>query len=144
MPHIVRAPPMHGWFIVKDMVVLLYHVDAKNIWVVEQKFWRRGRSYHTLGSCDHGGSWSRFAGHESSRDLGPILLLTDPGPDPGRRGGGSCSVGRGGGAKCDIPAQGFIRLIVNSYQQGASYFLEAYLERACELSVLGPEQSWDR
>jgi hypothetical protein len=40
----------------------------------------------------------------------------------------------------DILAQGLIKLIVYSYQQGASYFSEAYLERTSKLSVLGLEQ----
>jgi hypothetical protein len=40
----------------------------------------------------------------------------------------------------DILAQGLIELIVYSYQQGASSFLEAYLERTSKLSVLGLEQ----
>jgi hypothetical protein len=43
----------------------------------------------------------------------------------------------------DIPTQGLIELIEYSYQQGASYFLEAYLERIYGLSVLGLEQYWD-
>ena len=40
----------------------------------------------------------------------------------------------------DIPAQGLIELIEYSYQQGASSFSEAYLERTSKLSVLGLEQ----
>jgi hypothetical protein len=40
----------------------------------------------------------------------------------------------------DILAQGLIELIEYSYQQGASSFLEAYLERTSKLSVLGLEQ----
>jgi hypothetical protein len=52
---------------------------------------------------------------------------------------------------CDIPAlvdgdilaQCLIELIEYSYQQGASYFSEACLERTSRLSVLSPEQSWD-
>jgi hypothetical protein len=40
----------------------------------------------------------------------------------------------------DILAQGLIELIEYSYQQGASSFLEAYLERTSRLSVLGLEQ----
>jgi hypothetical protein len=43
----------------------------------------------------------------------------------------------------DIMAQGLIEEIEYSYQQGASYFLEAYLQRTSRLSVLGLEQSWD-
>jgi hypothetical protein len=39
-------------------------------------------------------------------------------------------------------AQGLIELIEYSYQQGASYFLESYLERTSKLSVLGLEQFW--
>jgi hypothetical protein len=42
----------------------------------------------------------------------------------------------------DIMAQGLIELIVYSYQQGASSFLEAYLKRTSKLSVLGFEQFW--
>jgi hypothetical protein len=37
-------------------------------------------------------------------------------------------------------AQGLIELIEYSYQQGASSFSEAYLERTSKLSVLGFEQ----
>jgi hypothetical protein len=37
-------------------------------------------------------------------------------------------------------AQGLIELIEYPYQQGASYFSEAYLERTSKLSVLGLEQ----
>jgi hypothetical protein len=37
-------------------------------------------------------------------------------------------------------AQGLIELIEYPYQQGASSFLEAYLERTSKLSVLGVEQ----
>jgi hypothetical protein len=40
----------------------------------------------------------------------------------------------------DILAQGLIKLIEYSYQQGASSFWEAYLERTSKLSVLGFEQ----
>jgi hypothetical protein len=40
----------------------------------------------------------------------------------------------------DILAQGLIGLIEYPYQQGASYFSEAYLERTSNLSVLGLEQ----
>jgi hypothetical protein len=40
----------------------------------------------------------------------------------------------------DVLAQGLIELIEYPYQQGASSFLEAYLERASKLSVLGLEQ----
>jgi hypothetical protein len=40
----------------------------------------------------------------------------------------------------DILAQGLIELIVYSYQQGASSFSEAYLERTSKLSVVGLEQ----
>jgi hypothetical protein len=43
----------------------------------------------------------------------------------------------------DILAQGLIELIEYSYQQGASSFSEACLERTSGLSVLGPEHSWD-
>jgi hypothetical protein len=44
---------------------------------------------------------------------------------------------------CEILVQGLIELTEYSYQQGASYFLEACLERTSRLSVLGLEQSWD-
>jgi hypothetical protein len=44
----------------------------------------------------------------------------------------------------DILAQGLIKLIEYSYQQDASSFLEAYLERTSRLSVLGSEQFLDR
>jgi hypothetical protein len=40
----------------------------------------------------------------------------------------------------DILAQGLIELIEYSYQQGASSFSEAYIERTSKLSVLGLEQ----
>jgi hypothetical protein len=40
----------------------------------------------------------------------------------------------------DILAQGLIELIEYSCQQGASSFLEAYLERTFKLSVLDLEQ----
>jgi hypothetical protein len=40
----------------------------------------------------------------------------------------------------DILAQCLIELIEYSYQQGASSFSEAYLERTSKLSVLGLEQ----
>ena len=40
----------------------------------------------------------------------------------------------------DILAQGLIELIEYSYQQGASSFSEAYLERSSKLSVLGLKQ----
>jgi hypothetical protein len=43
----------------------------------------------------------------------------------------------------DILAQCLIELIEYSYQQGASYFFEACLERTLRLSALSPEQSWD-
>jgi hypothetical protein len=42
--------------------------------------------------------------------------------------------------RCDILAQGLIELIEYPYQQGASSFLEAYLERTSKLSMLGLEQ----
>jgi hypothetical protein len=52
------------------------------------------------------------------------------------------------GVDCDIMAsvnghflaQCLMELIEYSYQQGASYFSEAYLERISRLSVLGLEQ----
>jgi hypothetical protein len=37
-------------------------------------------------------------------------------------------------------AQGLIELIEYPYEQGASSFLESYLERTSKLSVLGLEQ----
>jgi hypothetical protein len=40
----------------------------------------------------------------------------------------------------DILAQGLMELVEYSYQQGASSFSEAYLERTIKLSVLGLEQ----
>jgi hypothetical protein len=40
----------------------------------------------------------------------------------------------------DFLAQGLIELIEYQYQQGASSFLDAYLERTSKLSVLGLEQ----
>jgi hypothetical protein len=40
----------------------------------------------------------------------------------------------------DILVQGLIKLIVYSYQQGASSFSEAYLKRTSKLSVFGLEQ----
>jgi hypothetical protein len=40
----------------------------------------------------------------------------------------------------DVLAQGLIELIEYPYQQGASSFSEAYLERTSKLSVLGLEQ----
>jgi hypothetical protein len=47
------------------------------------------------------------------------------------------------GVDCDILAHGLIGSIEYSYQQGASSFLEAYLERTSRLSLLGLEKSWD-
>jgi hypothetical protein len=44
------------------------------------------------------------------------------------------------GNTCDILAQGLIELTEYPYQQGASYFSKAYLERTSKLSVLGLEQ----
>jgi hypothetical protein len=44
------------------------------------------------------------------------------------------------GVDCDILAQGLIELIEYPYQQGASSFSEAYLERTSKLSVLGLEK----
>jgi hypothetical protein len=52
-----------------------------------------------------------------------MLLLWYPGPWDG-----------------DFLAQGLIELIEYPYQQGASSFSEAYLERTSKLSVLGLEQ----
>jgi hypothetical protein len=43
----------------------------------------------------------------------------------------------------DISVQSLIELIEYSYQQGASSFSEACLEKTFRLSVLGSEQSWD-
>jgi hypothetical protein len=43
----------------------------------------------------------------------------------------------------DILTQGLKELIEYSYQQGASSFLKANLERTSRLSVLGLEKSWD-
>jgi hypothetical protein len=44
------------------------------------------------------------------------------------------------GVDGDFLAQGLIELIEYPYQQGASSFSEAYLERTSKLSVLGLEQ----
>jgi len=46
-------------------------------------------------------------------------------------------------AKCDTPAQGFIGLIGYSYQQVATSFPEAGLQKTPRLSVLGPEKFGD-
>jgi hypothetical protein len=54
------------------------------------------------------------------------------------------------GVDCDILAlmdgvilvQGLIELILYLYKQGASSFLEAYLERTSRLSKLGLEKTW--
>jgi hypothetical protein len=43
----------------------------------------------------------------------------------------------------DILAQGLIELIEYLYQQDASSFSKAYLERTFRLSVLGLEKYWD-
>jgi hypothetical protein len=68
-----------------------------------------------------GGSWIGVdrRGHQSSEGVDCDIL----GPRDG-----------------DILAQGLIELIEYPYQQGASSFLEAYLERTYKLSVLGLEQ----
>jgi hypothetical protein len=47
------------------------------------------------------------------------------------------------GVDCDILAQGLIELIEYSYQQGASSFLEACLEKTSMLIMLGLEKSWN-
>jgi len=44
---------------------------------------------------------------------------------------------------CDTPAQGLIGLIGYSYQQVATSFPEAGLQRTLRLSVLGPEKFGD-
>jgi hypothetical protein len=44
---------------------------------------------------------------------------------------------------CNIPAQGLIGLIGYSYQQVATSFSEAHLQRTMRLSVLGLEQFQD-
>jgi hypothetical protein len=43
------------------------------------------------------------------------------------------------GDECDILAQSSMRLVGYSYQQVATSFLEAHLERTPRLSMLGPE-----
>ena len=58
-------------------------------------------------------------------------------------GGVELLYGRGQGRACDIPAQGLIGLIGYSYQQVATSFPEAGLERTPRLSVLGLEQFRD-
>ena len=50
---------------------------------------------------------------------------------------------RGAFKSCDIPAQGLIGLIEYSYQQVATSFQEANLERTPKLSVLGLDQFRD-
>ena len=45
--------------------------------------------------------------------------------------------------RCDTPVQGLIGLIGYSYQQVATSFPEADLQRTLRLSVLGPEQFGD-
>jgi hypothetical protein len=44
----------------------------------------------------------------------------------------------------DILAQGLIEIIEYSYQQGASYFLEAYLERTSQVKCAWLGAIWDR
>jgi hypothetical protein len=66
----------------------------------------------------------------------PRLGLTDE--DVGLLRGVDCDILALGNG--DILAQGLIELIEYSYQQGASYFSEAYLERISKLSVLSLEQ----
>ena len=45
--------------------------------------------------------------------------------------------------RCDTPAQGLIGLIGYSYQQVATSFPEAGLQRTPRLSMLGPEKFGD-
>jgi hypothetical protein len=86
--------------------------------------WSHGMAYDDTRHTDvakRGGSWIGVdrRGRQSSKGVDcDILSLVDG----------------------DILAQGLIELIVHSYQQGASSFLEAYLERTSKLSVLGLEQ----
>jgi hypothetical protein len=54
--------------------------------------------------------------------------------------GNGCNKLAGCSCSCDILAQGLIELIEYPYQQDASSFSEAYLERTSKLSVLGLEQ----
>jgi hypothetical protein len=65
-----------------------------------------------------------------------------------KRGRSWLGVDRGGrrsskGVNCDIPAQGLIRSIEYSYQQGIPSFPEAHLQKTTGLSVLDPEQFQD-
>jgi hypothetical protein len=54
--------------------------------------------------------------------------------------GNGCNKLAGCSCSCDILAQCLIELIDYPYQQDASSFSEAYLERTSKLSVLGLEQ----
>jgi hypothetical protein len=78
--------------------------------------------------------WSHGMAYDNTRHTNaakgevPRLGLTDE------------DVGLLRGVDCDILAQGLIELIEYSYQQGASSFSKAYLERTSKLSVLGLEQ----
>jgi hypothetical protein len=53
-----------------------------------------------------------------------------------------CSIIKGK-ERCNIPSQGLTGLIRYSYQQVATSFLEAHLQRTLRLSVLGLEQFQD-
>ena len=52
-------------------------------------------------------------------------------------------VGLLSGCACDTPAHGLIGLIGYSYQQVATFFPKAGLQRTPRLSVLGPEKFGD-
>jgi bisphosphoglycerate-independent phosphoglycerate mutase (AlkP superfamily) len=86
--------------------------------------WSHGIAYDDTGHTNvakRGGSWLGVdrQGRWSSKGVDCDILASEDG---------------------DIHTQDLIELIEYSYQQGASSFLEAYLERTSKLSVLGLEQ----
>ena len=86
--------------------------------------WSHGMAYDDTRHTDvakRGGYWIGVdrRGHRSSKGVDCDILVPVDG---------------------DILAQGLIELIVYSYQQGASSFSEAYLERTSKLNMLGLEQ----
>jgi hypothetical protein len=89
--------------------------------------WSHGMTYNDTGHIDvakRGGSWLGVNGQVCRSSMGldfDILARQD----------------------CDILVQGLIGLIEYPYLQGASSFLEAYLERTSRLGMLGLEKSLD-
>jgi hypothetical protein len=87
MPHVVRAPPLYRRLVIENGVVVYSLVDEEDVGVVERGLCLHEFGNRTRGPSNLGGCRPRSSSLENNGVLDPFLLLTDPSPNSGRRGG---------------------------------------------------------